>query len=282
MGKFSGVLIASDYDNTMVFTEPALKGQLPMPPLSEENRQAIEYFMAEGGIFSVATGRALPSFSQVCGDLPMNGPTVLFNGAAIYDYDRGEYLHTAFLDPSVLKHVADVLSAWPDVAAEIYHDDDAIHALQPNALTEKHLHLTHTPTVTLSSVEEVPLPVSKILFETEPFRLLALCSYINGQEWAKAYEPVLPSSSVFAELTAKGANKGDMVEKLRRMLGIAPEHLYCVGDHGNDIEMLRRAAIPFAPENAIEAVKSVAGVHVLPHVQDNAIAAMIDVLDKRY
>lgn len=282
MGKFSGVLIASDYDNTMVYTEPALKEQRGMPSLSEENRRAIEYFMAEGGIFSVATGRALPSFDTVRGDLPMNGPTVLFNGAAIYDFSAGRYLHTAFLDPSVLPHVARVLEDWPDVAVEIYHDDDAIHSLQRNAITEAHLHLTHTPTVPLRSVDEVPLPVSKILFEAEPETIPPLCAYINRLPWSLAYEKVIPSAAVFAELTAKGANKGDMVDRLRCLLGIAPQHLYCVGDHANDVGMLRRAAIAFAPENAIDEVKAVPGIHILPHVSDHAIAAMIAVLDARY
>lgn len=282
MGKFSGVLIASDYDNTMAFTEGALRQGQEMPSLSMENRQAIEYFMSEGGTFSVATGRALPSFSRVCGDLPMNGPTVLFNGAAIYDFTTKKYLHTAFLDPSVLPYVAEVLAAWPDAAAEIYHDDDAIHALQPNKLTAVHLHLTHSPTQILSSVEEVPLPVSKILFEIEPEQVGALCDYINRQPWAQQYERVLPSSAFFIELTAKGANKGDMVDKLRQMLHIEPRNLYCVGDHANDVEMLRRAAIPFAPENAIDVVKEVEGIHILPHAEHHAIAAMIEVLDKRY
>ena len=55
MGKFSGVLIASDYDNTMVYTEGALKSGGPLPSVSQENREAVEYFMAEGGTFSVAT-----------------------------------------------------------------------------------------------------------------------------------------------------------------------------------------------------------------------------------
>lgn len=282
MGKFSGVLIASDYDNTMVYTEPALKEQRLMPALSAGNRRAIEYFMAEGGTFSVATGRALPSFATVCGELPMNGPTILFNGAAIYDFSTGKYLHTAFLDPSVLPHVAHVLSQWPEVAAEIYHDDDAIHALQPNALTEAHVHLTHTPTVTLRSIDEVPLPVSKVLFEAPPQRLQELCRYINEQPWAQEYEQVVASAVIFVELTAKGANKGDMVERLRRMLGISPQHLYCVGDHANDVGMLRRAALSFAPANAIDEVKAVEGICILPHVEDDAIAAMIDVLDKRY
>ena len=62
MGKFDGVLLLSDFDNTLVYTEDALLSGGKLPPLNSANRKAIHYFMAEGGIFSVATGRALPSF----------------------------------------------------------------------------------------------------------------------------------------------------------------------------------------------------------------------------
>ena len=53
MGKFTGVLIASDFDNTLIYTENTLKGLEPMPELLPENREAIEYFMAQGGTFSI-------------------------------------------------------------------------------------------------------------------------------------------------------------------------------------------------------------------------------------
>ena len=58
MGKFDGVLIISDYDNTISYTEGALRSGRSLPPVSPENRQAMAYFMAEGGTFCVATGRA--------------------------------------------------------------------------------------------------------------------------------------------------------------------------------------------------------------------------------
>ena len=119
MGKFSGVLIASDYDNTMVYTEGALKSGGPLPSVSRENREAVEYFMAEGGTFSVATGRALPSFSRVREGVPMNGPTVLFNGAAIYDFAQQRYLYTAFLPESVRGHICRLLEDLPETALEI-------------------------------------------------------------------------------------------------------------------------------------------------------------------
>ena len=281
MGKFTGVLIASDFDNTLIYTEDTLKGLAPMPDLLPENRAAIEYFMAEGGIFSVATGRALPSFESVRRDLPMNGPTILFNGAAIYDFAAGRYLYTAFMPDTVRPHITQVLDAWPEAAVELYHDDNAIFALHANELTMAHLHLTHEATTMLDTIDQAPSPISKALFEIGPEHLDDLHRYICAQPWAAQYE-VVPSSVYLLELTAKGANKGEMVRRLADMLGISMAHVYCVGDHANDIGMLRASAIPFAPENAIEPVRQVPGVHILPDARQGAIAALIHQLDQRY
>ena len=127
MGKFTGVLIASDFDNTLIYTENALKELEPMPELLPENREAIEYFMAQGGTFSIATGRALPSFNGVRQGLPMNGPTIQFNGAAIYYFQKNEYLYTAFLPDTVRPHITQVLDAWPEVAVELYYSTFALY-----------------------------------------------------------------------------------------------------------------------------------------------------------
>ncbi len=48
MGKFTGVLLASDFDNTLLYTEEALRAGAPVPPLPERNREALAYFMAQG------------------------------------------------------------------------------------------------------------------------------------------------------------------------------------------------------------------------------------------
>ena len=281
MGKFTGVLLASDFDNTLVYTESALKGLEPIPELLPENRQAIEYFMAEGGTFSIATGRALPSFEIVRPGLPMNGPTILFNGAAIYDFKAKQYLCTAFLPDTVRPHIMQVLDAWPEAAVELYHDDNAIFALHANELTLAHLHLTHEATKMLETIDQAPSPISKALFEIVPEKMAALHRYVTDMPWASRYE-IVPSSSFLLELTAKGASKGDMVQRLAQLLHIAPQNVYCVGDHANDLGMLAVSAIPFAPANAIESVRQVPGIHILPDARNGTIAALIRQLDERY
>ena len=281
MGKFTGLLLASDYDNTLTYTEEALRLCQPMPPVPDANQEAIRYFMSEGGIFSVATGRAKPAFERVAADVPMNGPTILFNGAAIYDFPTGKYLCEAFLPDEAKDCIQQVIGALPFSAVELYHDNNDIHALQPNDVTRRHLHITHSPTVFVDSMTEVPSPISKALFSTEPENQPALLDFLRAQPWYDRYE-IVASSSSLVELTAKGANKGGMVRRLAELLGVRQENVCCVGDHANDIPMLEYAGMAFAPENAIPAVHRVPGIRILPDCRENAMAAMIAVLDRRY
>lgn len=281
MGKFTGLLLASDYDNTLTYTEEALRLCRPMPPVSKANQAAIRYFMAEGGIFSVATGRAKPAFEAVADGVPMNGPTILFNGAAIYDFSTGKYLCEAFLPETARAHIAQTIRELPFAAVELYHDNNDIHALQPNDVTRRHLHVTHSPTVIVDSMEQVPSPISKALFSTEPAHQAALLDYLRGQGWYGDYE-IVASSESLVELTARGANKGGMVRRLAALLHIPQANVACVGDHANDISMLTWAGMAFAPANALPEVRALPCVRTLPDCREDAIAALIAVLDEKF
>mgnify|MGYP003013757654 FL=1 len=281
MGKFTGLLLASDYDNTLTYTEEALRLCRPMPPVSKANQAAIRYFMAEGGIFSVATGRAKPAFEAVADGVPMNGPTVLFNGAAIYDFSTGKYLCEAFPPETARAHIAQTIRELPFAAVELYHDNNDIHALQPNDVTRRHLHVTHSPTVIVDSMEQVPSPISKALFSTEPAHQAALLDYLRGQGWYGDYE-IVASSESLVELTARGANKGGMVRRLAALLHIPQANVACVGDHANDISMLTWAGMAFAPANALPEVRALPCVRTLPDCREDAIAALIAVLDEKF
>lgn len=281
MSKFNGLLLVSDFDNTLVYTEEALQKCVDMPPVSDENRAAIEYFMANGGTFSVATGRAKPAFETVVDGIPMNGPTVLFNGAAIYDFSRREYLVTAFLPDDVRPRIEEVVTDLPQVAVELYHDDNTIHALNANDVTRRHMHITHAPTIEVGSMDQVPAPISKALFSTEEAHLPELLAYLKAQPWYNDYE-LVPSAVTLVELTAKGANKGGMVSRLAQLLGVRRENVLCVGDHANDVSMLTWAGEGYAPANAIPLVLDTPGIRRLPDCRENAIAALIRDLDRRF
>ena len=94
MGKFDGVLFLSDFDNTILFTADAMKNGGLAPEMPQRNLDAINYFMAEGGYFGVATGRAMAAFRQYAPIVPTNAPAVVNNGGGIYDYQTGKLFNS--------------------------------------------------------------------------------------------------------------------------------------------------------------------------------------------
>ena len=280
MGRFDGVLLASDFDNTLIYTEDALRSDEPVPPLSRENREALEWFMAEGGRFAIATGRALAALVKYVDQVPMNAPGVVCNGAALYDFARGEYLEMAMLDGDVRERGQAVLEKFPSAAVEAYHIDNVIHAVHPNAITRQHEHLTKVAVEERPSLPEVPLPLGKLLFEDDHAVLEEIKSFLTEQGWSGDYELIFSGQNLL-ELTARGANKGGMVRRLAARLGIPMKHVYCVGDEANDIPMLTAAAEGFAPANCVSLVRD-CGATIVSDARESALADVVRHLAEKY
>ena len=282
MGKFAGVLLASDFDNTLVYTKGALDtGTTEIPPMCARNREALDYFTQNGGYFSVSTGRALAAFTRYARELPINAPCVIANGAGLYDFAAGEYVETAFLDERTRAHVAALLERFPALPFEIYHTDRRIHAMHPNRYIANHEHLTRNKSVAVEDFAEVDFPLVKLLFEDERERLDEVCGFIHAQDWSGDYELIYSGDNLL-ELTARGATKGAMVLRLAARLGVERKDLYCIGDHSNDISMAEVSALRFTPENAIPEMKALPGMRVVSHCADGALADVVEILDKKY
>lgn len=280
MGKFTGVLLASDFDNTLIHTEPALRSGGPIPALSDRNRAALEYFMAEGGRFAIATGRALPAFLAFAPQVPMNAPGVVCNGAALYDFQEERYLETVLLPKGTREWGQRVLDRFPTTAVEAYHVDNVIHAVRPNEYTRQHQHVTHVGVEEKASLPEVPLPLGKIMFEDCHETLEEIRVWLMQQPWSEEYEIFFSAASLL-EVTCKGASKGGMVRRLAARLGISMDHVYCAGDENNDLSMLAVAAEGFAPANCVDAVRR-SGATIVADCDHDTIAAVVELLDRRY
>ena len=280
MGKFDGVLLASDFDKTILNTERPRRTGCPIPSISQRNVEALRYFMDNGGRFAVATGRALPAFRMFAEQVPMNAPAVVCNGGALYDFKTERYLETMELPETIRPQGQDVLDRFPTAAVEAYHMDNVIHAVRPNEYTRQHEHVTHAGVQPVPTLLEVPMPLIKIMFEDDHEHLLALRDYVSGQPWSANYE-VFFSDRTLLEVTRKGASKGAMVARLAKRLGISMDHVYCAGDENNDLSMLTMAAEGFAPANCVETVRS-CGATIVADCDHDTLAEIVSILDKRY
>ena len=270
MGKFDGVLLMSDYDDTLYSHKLEV---------SKNNRMAIRYFMEQGGRFSIATGRAHTTFTpQIEKErIPFNAPVVLSNGAAIYDYQAERYLVQSRLDDTTPLRMKELCTVFPELAFEAYHGED-IYIHNPNEATMRHIRRVQVP-YTVCPIDEMPTPWVKVIMEQEEPCLRRAQDYVLSR-WGEHYE-VIFSNPVLLEMTDKGCHKGAMVVRVAEHLGIAPDRVYCIGDNQNDIPMLAVSAIPFAPANCAPEVRAW-GARIVRHCDDDALADVVDILDGIY
>ena len=158
MGKFDGVLLVSDFDDTLYDSHH----QVP-----ERNRRALDYFRSQGGRFTVATGRARRTFAPFHDLVPLDAPVVLSNGSAIYDFSKNEMLEQTFLPPSAPADFAAILDRFPSVGAEVYHAED-IYAWNPNYITEAHMKKVGGG-YTVLPFDQMPTPWTKAILQQHDF-----------------------------------------------------------------------------------------------------------------
>lgn len=269
MGKFEGVLLVSDFDDTYIGLDHRVPGR---------NLQALDYFRGEGGRFTIATGRSHRTFTPQLGRMPLDAPVVLSNGSALYDYGADKMLIQTFLPDAAPEDFAWLLEEMPQLALETYHGDD-IYVCHPNAYSQAHLEKVGCG-CTVAPPEEIPTPWTKAIFHQEHSVLLRAREKLLDRVGTERYEAIF-SNLVYLEMTARGSTKGGMVARLARHIGVSPEHVYCVGDNQNDIPMLARSAIPFAPGNCAQEVKDW-GARVLCSCDEGVIGDIVEILDQIY
>ena len=268
MGKFDGVLFASDFDDTLYGEDMRI---------TRENVEALTYFTGQGGIFTVATGRARPNFAPTPAACPSTPPSSCPTAPPCTTSAPGRWCTRPSSPTGYGGDMEEVARAIPSIGFEAYHHDD-VYTYQPNAVTRHHLGRAGLPS-TEAPIADMPLPWSKAILQQRSEVLLETQRYML-ERWSEHYE-VIFSNPVLLELTRKGSSKGGMVELLARRLGIRPGHIYCIGDNQNDIPMLAVSAIPFAPSNCAPEVRAW-GARILGSCEESCVAQAIRILDELY
>lgn len=187
MGKFDGILLVSDFDNTLLYTEKALSSGGACPPMPARNTDGIRYWMREGGTFAVATGRAMPAYRPYTDMVPDNAPTVVDNGGAIYDYGRGEYLFSLVLPESARTHIRAIMERFPGMSLELYQESGPMQVMNPTDWNRQHATLTGLSYTVITDLEPetVLIPLAKALFVSDHDTLLRVRDYALGEDWGE-------------------------------------------------------------------------------------------------
>lgn len=268
MGKFDGALLASDMDGTLLSSRHEV---------SPENSEAIRYFTDNGGIFTIATGRMIPAIELYTRQLSINAPIIALNGAAIYDIKSKTLLRSRPHDTDVAEIVNRLAGAFPELGVEVVMLD-RMYICRGSEVSKIHCEIIQVPYL-LTDVREAAGVCMKMNLTQSPEYLDDVELYIE-----ESYQDsfcVVHSDPHYLEVLHADANKGWGLDAVADITKTAREHVYAVGDNYNDVEMLKRAAIAFAPASAVPQVKEKANIIVSSN-DESAIRDVIEHLDRRY
>ncbi len=266
MSRFSGVLLVSDLDGTLLNSQREV---------SEGNLRALESFMAAGGLFCIATGRSKNTFEIIRRQIPTNTPGIFSNGALVFDWPTERVLLKRPLRGRYLELCAAVLDRVPEVALEA-HFADSITVVRRGPASDMHLQSVGVVADDCDGIEKAPPHWLKALFADENGRLRDIYDWLLPQ-LGDEFDLVFSHPNLL-ELQDKQANKGAAVAFMAERLGIAPTRVYCIGDEQNDLSMLRGSAASFTPESGAEEVKR-AATYVVPGCDHDAVRAAIEIIE---
>lgn len=253
MGKYSGILICSDYDGTLALEGKVLPG----------NAEALEHFAAEGGRFTVISGRTVREIRRMTEGLPVNAPIGAINGTLISDCVTGETLYAGIMDPGV-----------SDLVRTLWHRFDYIRSFSCFDCNRSYLYKR-------AQADELPLDDFLAALPAD----LHKCCIHTGPEHSAAFRDLLRAEigdrfnisrswNGGIEMQSIRDSKGEAVRRMRALLGDAVHTIVCVGDYENDIPMFEAADRSYAVGDGSPDTLAAAERITVP-VRENAVAAVI-------
>ena len=261
--NFNKVIIMTDLDGTLLDDEKRI---------SAKDRAAIDDFREGGGLFTVATGRGVAMARNVVDKLEIDIPCVIFNGAAVYDFRKNQFLWHSSMPDCALSYIHTLMEEFPDIGIEILRGDK-VYVVNNNDTVVEHMAIENV-IPEYADADEVPSDNwLKVLIAYPPEKLDKVVEFTKhgcnmGVNWVR-------SSPVYYEMLPEGISKGTGYRKLLETLGETERFTVASGDFGNDYDMVRAADLGVAVANAQQEVKDAAKLIV----SDNNNSPMSQIIE---
>ena len=246
---FSDVLLTADYDRTLTDTN----GQVP-----QRNLEAIQYFMENGGAFTVNTGRSLPQSAEILKNMPMNAPFLCYNGGLAMNGEE-----TIFQYPIELpleKTLEEVCRAFPDLNVDL-HGLKAHVGFQPTGCWQEYYAARKCKYFLAEESKDYgPFMKFNVYGELRDDTFYQVFSGTDeeiarldeAEQWLRdTYGDkltVFRAGARVLNVHAPNVSKIRAARDLQKRLG--RKILVCVGDAENDLPMLEGADYAFSPSDS--------------------------------
>lgn len=273
MQKQLKLALLTDMDGTLLRADKTL---------SPGNAKAIADFRAKGGLVSVATGRGVEATRPYMQQLQPDFPTVMYNGALVYDWKNQKKVRTVTLPKQAKAAIAEIMGISSEIGVEMLNTE-GIFIVQDSAYEQKHLEIAKVQASYVALADMDATTCFKALFAAAPEMIDRLAAFVAQPRFADF--DFTRSHSCFLEMLPKDVSKGAVMPALRELL---PEGtiIGTSGDFDNDLTMLAAADFCACPADAQPVVKEAVqhlGGYVSPYgFDDDFFADWIAYFVKKY
>ena len=268
MGKYDGWLIVSDMDATLLDKNEKL---------SKENKEAIDYFISNGGLFTVASGRMAAEIELYFDYLHINAPAILHNGAQIYDFDAKKNLMLKCIEAERKKCIKRAHDELTGAGVEVFTDKEQVFIYRDSQETARYKLRKIEPYYGMTD-EAWNSDWVKVLFIGEK-EILDRIEPVYKSMYDRGYS--VRSGERFLDVVADGASKGNALTELIKILGLDREKVVAVGDNMNDISMIYASGCGVAVGNAVDELKNAAQIIAPEHTKPVVKFIVEEVIDKK-
>ncbi len=264
---FSKVIFMTDLDGTLLTDDKRI---LP------QDMAAIERFRKGGGIFTVATGRGYAMTKSIAQKLKLDVPAVMFNGAAVYDFNADKFLWRCSIGIHAREYIIRLAEQFPDIGLEVLHEK-TIYVPYLNSTEQAHLDLESVIPVRCT-LDEIPQDGwLKLLIADKPENVDKIEEFIQASDMKNAQW--VRSAPVYYECLPFGVDKSTGYAELIKILHAEDRFTVASGDYMNDLAMIQKANLGAAVASAQDEVKKSADLVVCDN-NSGAIAQIIDYIGR--
>ena len=275
MKKFDGIVIATDLDGTFFGSDGKTV---------DRNLSAVKYFTANGGHFTVSTGRmpthVLVGFPDA--ENYVNIPAATCNGSYIYDFSEKKTHSIYPMSFDVIKELVQFIHSQYPMAGIRASSVEYGLLCTPESAANRHVK---------SDLERYSL-ASSMIADVDNWRSQSILKAVVRADadvieeifarMKREYGDTLAltqSEATFLEIQAAGRNKGVALKEIAASMGEGTR-LYTCGDYLNDLEMLKAADVAVCPTNAHPQVKQTCDLCFRTN-DDGLIADLIEYIDRQ-
>lgn len=271
MGLFTGCMLACDIDGTLM-----IDGKI-----NPRNIEKINFFISEGGYFSLSTGRTVGAVAPVLEKIKKVSPSVVANGCMLYDFENECVLDELFLDKNDYRIAEKVIGLGLNVGVEA-HSGKNILTLYETSETKDHQEYEWLNAINISFKDACNCRWNKVVYlfdNTDD--LSAVKRMISEEETSSLF---VDTSAEFGgrkrnyyEQFPKGVSKYSALCRLCKIMNVKSGGLFAMGDYYNDLEMIKNADISAVPAGTPEDIKPFAD-YIAESCEDGAVADFIEYL----